>query len=221
MFSRRRRRPLPRRGPPHARPLPEPARGDRAQNCRRGLRRAGGAVRRCGSRGSGRSPACKIATTTKVMQAADGHRPPLRGTIFASRVHTSPATIAKARLHQRARRVRAGRAARPRPAEGSRSPTRARACAPAVGEVMAAFELIEDRYADYKTTKALSLIADNAWNGGIVIGGGQAVAGRPRPQRHPRRAQAQRQGGRPPARPTIRWARWPGSPTWPSSAAGP
>jgi 2-keto-4-pentenoate hydratase len=35
---------------------------------------------------------------------------------------------------------------------------------------MAAFELIEDRGADYKTSKVLSLIADNAWNGGIVIG---------------------------------------------------
>jgi 2-keto-4-pentenoate hydratase len=35
---------------------------------------------------------------------------------------------------------------------------------------MAAFELIEDRHADYKSSKALSLIADNAWNGGIVIG---------------------------------------------------
>ena len=31
-------------------------------------------------------------------------------------------------------------------------------------------ELIEDRAADYKTCRALSLIADNAWNGGIVIG---------------------------------------------------
>ena len=40
----------------------------------------------------------------------------------------------------------------------------------AVGEIMAAFELIEDRHADYKSSKALSLIADNAWNGGIVIG---------------------------------------------------
>ncbi len=39
---------------------------------------------------------------------------------------------------------------------------------------MAAFELIEDRHADYKATKALSLIADNAWNGGIVTGEGRA-----------------------------------------------
>jgi len=35
---------------------------------------------------------------------------------------------------------------------------------------MTAFELIDDRGADYKTSKALPLIADNAWNGGIVIG---------------------------------------------------
>jgi 2-keto-4-pentenoate hydratase len=35
---------------------------------------------------------------------------------------------------------------------------------------MPAFELIEDRFADYKATNALSLIADNAWNGGVVLG---------------------------------------------------
>ena len=52
-------------------------------------------------------------------------------------------------------------------ASAPHTPAGARA---AIGEVMAAFELIEDRRADYKTSKALSLIADNAWNGGIVIG---------------------------------------------------
>jgi 2-keto-4-pentenoate hydratase len=39
-----------------------------------------------------------------------------------------------------------------------------------VATVMPAFELIEDRHAQYKSTKALSLIADNAWNAGIVVG---------------------------------------------------
>ena len=33
-----------------------------------------------------------------------------------------------------------------------------------------AFELIEDRYADYSTMDALSLIADNCWCGGVVLG---------------------------------------------------
>src|SRR5262249_17581202 len=43
----------------------------------------------------------------------------------------------------------------------------------AVSEIMAAFELIEDRNADYKSCKAPSLIAANAWNGGLVLGAGR------------------------------------------------
>ena len=35
---------------------------------------------------------------------------------------------------------------------------------------MPAFELIEDRAADYSNLDPMSLIADNAWCGGIVIG---------------------------------------------------
>ena len=35
---------------------------------------------------------------------------------------------------------------------------------------MAAYELIEDRNAVYKATKPTTLIADNAWNAGIVLG---------------------------------------------------
>ena len=34
---------------------------------------------------------------------------------------------------------------------------------------MPAFELIEDRKAHYKGTSALSIIADNCWNAGIVV----------------------------------------------------
>ncbi|HUI95517.1 MAG TPA: hypothetical protein VLX44_07175 [Xanthobacteraceae bacterium] len=37
---------------------------------------------------------------------------------------------------------------------------------------MPAFELVEDRHADYKATSALSMIADNCWNAGIVVGPG-------------------------------------------------
>jgi 2-keto-4-pentenoate hydratase len=42
--------------------------------------------------------------------------------------------------------------------------------APAVAAALPAFELIEDRNADYATTDASSLIVENCWNGGIVIG---------------------------------------------------
>jgi 2-keto-4-pentenoate hydratase len=116
----------------------------------------------------------KIATTTKVMQQLMGIDHPCMGTIFASRVHPSPASIAKAdfvnvRIECELA-VRLGRDL-PRVDTGyTREMVRAAVC-----EVMAAFELIEDRFADYQTSKALSLIADNAWNGGIVIGAAKPV----------------------------------------------
>jgi 2-keto-4-pentenoate hydratase len=111
----------------------------------------------------------KIATTTKVMQQLMGIDHPCMGTIFAARVYASPATIAKAdfvnlRIECELG-VRLGRDLPKAAAPFSRESVR-----PAVSEVTAAFELIEDRGAEYKSTKALSLIADNAWNGGIVIG---------------------------------------------------
>ena len=115
----------------------------------------------------------KIAVTTKVMQELMGIDHPCGGMIFASRVH-APRPDHQGRLRQRAHRVRAGRAARPRPAEDSAQPYTRESARAAVGEIMAAFELIEDRNADYKSCKALSLIADNAWNGGIVIGAPKA-----------------------------------------------
>jgi 2-keto-4-pentenoate hydratase len=116
----------------------------------------------------------KIATTTKVMQQLMGIDHPCMGTIFAARVYAAPATIAKAdyvnvRVEcELAVRLGQGlpRAAQPYTREGVRA---------AVSHVMAAFELIEDRHADYKSSQALSLIADNAWNGGIVIGRAKAL----------------------------------------------
>ncbi len=42
--------------------------------------------------------------------------------------------------------------------------------AEAVAACAAGIELIEDRAADYETVTALPLIAENAWNGGIVVG---------------------------------------------------
>jgi 2-keto-4-pentenoate hydratase len=113
----------------------------------------------------------KIAVTTKVMQQLMGIDHPCGGTIFASRIHRSPAKISKSDyVNVRVEcelGVRLGRDLPKREKPYTREEARA-----AIAEVMAAFELIEDRHADYKSSKALSLIADNAWNGGIVIGPG-------------------------------------------------
>ncbi len=111
----------------------------------------------------------KISTTTKVMQELMGIGHPCMGTIFAARVYASPATIAKADyINLRIECELALRLGRDLPKAGA--PYTRESVRPAVSEVMAAFELIEDRGAEYKATRALSLIADNAWNGGIVIG---------------------------------------------------
>lgn len=114
----------------------------------------------------------KIAVTTKVMQQLMGIDHPCGGMIFASRVHASPATIRKSDfVNVRIECELAVRLGRDLP-KGSAPLTR-EGVRTAVAEIMAAFELIEDRHADYKTSKALSLIADNAWNGGIVLGAGK------------------------------------------------
>lgn len=111
----------------------------------------------------------KIATTTKIMQKLMGINHPCGGMIFASRIHRSPARIRKGDyINVRVECELAVRLGRDLPrgvTPHSRDSVRE-----AVAEVMAAFELIEDRFADYKTCNALSLIADNAWNGGIVVG---------------------------------------------------
>src|SRR5262249_4638665 len=110
----------------------------------------------------------KIATTTRIMQEVMGIDHPCGGLIFASRIHRAPATITKAdyvnvRIECELA-VRLGRDLPGEPAGYTRASVR-----PAIGQIMAAFELIEDRKADYKSTSALSLIADNAWNGGRLL----------------------------------------------------
>jgi 2-keto-4-pentenoate hydratase len=111
----------------------------------------------------------KIATTTRVMQELMGIGHPCMGTIFAKRVLIAPATIARADfINVRIECELAVRLGCDLPQAGV--PYTRESVRGAVSEIMAAFELIEDRFADYKTSKAMSLIADNAWNGGIVLG---------------------------------------------------
>jgi 2-oxo-3-hexenedioate decarboxylase/2-keto-4-pentenoate hydratase len=117
----------------------------------------------------GKVAGLKIATTTKVMQQLMGIDHPCAGMIFASRIHASPASIAKADyVNVRVECELAVRLGRDLPARAR--PYTGEDVGASVSEIMAAFELIEDRGADYKSCKALSLIADNAWNGGVVIG---------------------------------------------------
>ena len=94
---------------------------------------------------------------------------PCAGAVLDTRVHHSPAELPRSLL------LRIGlecevmaRLADDLPDTGT-AWTR-ESVAPHVGSLAAAFELIDDREADYGNMTAFDLIADNSWNGGVVIG---------------------------------------------------
>jgi 2-keto-4-pentenoate hydratase len=117
----------------------------------------------------------KIATTTKVMQELMGITHPCGGAIFAETMHRSPARLRGADfVNLRIESEIALQLGADLPA--SRAPFTRAMVAPAIVAAMPAFELIEDRNADYAQTEAASLIVENCWNGGVVLGAPRAVA---------------------------------------------
>jgi 2-keto-4-pentenoate hydratase len=113
----------------------------------------------------------KVALTAPVMQQMVGFHTPFAGIISTRTIHRSPATIRRTdyvRLGIECEiAVQLGRDLPIAQAPFSRSDV-----AEAVAGVMAAFELVDDRAADYSQLAALvlTIIADNAWNAGIVLG---------------------------------------------------
>ena len=111
----------------------------------------------------------KIGCTTPVMQAYLHISNPCAGGVFASTVHRSPA------------RVRHDGFVRPGvecemvvqlesdlPAQ--RAPFTRDAVAAAVGALMAGMEIVDDRYVDYKSLDSATLIADDFFDAGCVLG---------------------------------------------------
>jgi 2-keto-4-pentenoate hydratase len=111
----------------------------------------------------------KIATTTKVMQELMGINHACGGAIFARTIHQSPARVhATDFVNLRIESEIALKLGADLLASGA--PWTRERVAPAIAGAMPAFELIEDRNADYSKTVATSLIVENCWNGGVVIG---------------------------------------------------
>lgn len=111
----------------------------------------------------------KIALTSKPIQELCGINAPIAGRIYADTIHHGPAVISLqdfGRLgleFELAVRVSADLKPMGTPwtAENVRSK---------IATLAPAFELIEDRSADYDHLDACSMIADNAWSGGVVLG---------------------------------------------------
>lgn len=114
----------------------------------------------------------KIAITTPVMQRLMGIDHPCGGAIFARMTHASPARLRRADYVNVAVEceiaVRLG-SDLPGNLVGGRRYDRD-SVADAVAACMAAIEIIDDQNADYKKADAFNLIANNAWNGGVVLG---------------------------------------------------
>lgn len=110
----------------------------------------------------------KVGLTSRRMQSLCGLDEPVAGRVLARRVLSSPADIALERyVHLGVESELCLLLAEDLPIASTYS---AASVAPAVGGVAAAFELIDDRGADYAHLDAFTLVADNAWNEGIVLG---------------------------------------------------
>ena len=111
----------------------------------------------------------KVALTTPVMQKMVGFGHPASGAVFASRVLHSPVTVPISDyVHLGAECEIAVLLAQDLPAASA--PYDRESVAAAVGALMPAFELVDDRGADYSDLFFLGVAADNSWNAGVVLG---------------------------------------------------
>jgi 2-keto-4-pentenoate hydratase len=110
----------------------------------------------------------KVGLTSKPMQQFCGIDHPIAGVVLGKREYRSGATIQRADFGRLGLEFEiAVRIASNVPATAS--PMTADQIAPYIGGVCAAIELVDDRAADYTHLDVLALLADNSWNGGIVL----------------------------------------------------
>jgi 2-keto-4-pentenoate hydratase len=102
------------------------------------------------------------------MQKFCGIDHPIAGVVLASRLHQSGATVRRADYGRLGLEFEiAVRITSDVPVSGA--PVTAEMVGPHIGGVCAAIELVDDRSADYGNLDVLSLVADNSWNGCIVL----------------------------------------------------
>jgi 2-keto-4-pentenoate hydratase len=110
----------------------------------------------------------KVGLTSATMQAFCRIDHPIAGVVLASRLHRSGATVRRSdfgRLgleFEIAVRIKSD-------VPVTSMPHTAETMRPHIDGVCAAVELVDDRNADYANLDVRSLVADNSWNGGIVL----------------------------------------------------
>ena len=112
----------------------------------------------------------KVGLTSATMQAFCRIDHPIAGVVLASRVHRSGTTVRRSGFGRLGLEFEiAVRIKSDVPVAGT--PYTADMIRPHIDGVCAAIELVDDRSADYANLDVRSLVADNSWNGGIVLSG--------------------------------------------------
>jgi 2-keto-4-pentenoate hydratase len=112
----------------------------------------------------------KVGLTSAPMQAFCRIDHPIAGVVLARRVHQSGASVRRSDFGRLGLEFEiAVRIKSDVPVAGT--PYTAEMIQPHIDGVCAAIELVDDRSADYANLDVRSLVADNSWNGGIVLSG--------------------------------------------------
>lgn len=110
----------------------------------------------------------KIALAAKAMQEFVGIDHPVGGAIFSGDLHDSPARIKLSDFNHLGLEFELALTLREDIAPAmDHSPESLK---PRISAARPAYELIEDRSADYSDLDVKTMIADNAWCGGVVLG---------------------------------------------------
>ncbi len=111
----------------------------------------------------------KIALSSKAMQEMVGIDQPVAGAFFANDLLTSPATIALSDYRHLGVEFELAMELNRDVGPGEGTFT-AQSAVAVIASVKPAFELIEDKDADYSDLDVLTMMADNAWCAGVVLG---------------------------------------------------
>jgi 2-keto-4-pentenoate hydratase len=123
------------------------------------------------ARGEGVYTGHKIGCTTPVMQAYLDIHNPSAGGVLEGETHQSPATVMTRGTTQFGVECEvAVRLGTDLPARADGTPYVRNELAPLISECLATIEIVENRYADYGQLDAATLIADDFFGAGLILG---------------------------------------------------
>jgi len=108
----------------------------------------------------------KVGLTSKAMQTFCGIDQPIAGVVLAKRMHRTGASVRRADYGRLGLEFEIAVRIKSDIPATAQTPA---AVAPHIEGVCAAIEIVDDRAADYGRLDVKSLVADNSWNGGVVL----------------------------------------------------